>query len=183
MGSWINKAVNVETPPPAPEPVAPPEPTPPESHIETPPADSTAPVSWKDTFKAFPKPVRYVATRDLTVEDKSGQQQDMPLKRYNPGITNQGVVSAFGTFFWTDGIEYYRLKTNNDPEYNFWYAVPKIDPNTHTPNLLVMPSAGSPIGKGTVARDTIHLAKSRLETDIPKFLDDILPKWFQKNKK
>jgi hypothetical protein len=107
----------------------------------------------------------------------------MPLKRYNPAFNElQGVVSAFGTFVWTDGIEYYRLKTNNDPDYNYWYSIPKIDPNTRTPNLLVMPASGTPVGAGTVARDTLQLAKSRLETDLPKFLDDILPKWFKHKK-
>jgi hypothetical protein len=177
-GSWINKADNVPDAPPAP-----PEPTPPESHIETPPATSTAPVAWNDTFRPFPKPIHYIATRDLTVEDLSGQQPEMPLKRYDPGISDtQGVVSAFGTVN-KDGIEYYRLKTNNDPDFKFWYCIPKLDPMSHTPNLLVMPAAGGPIGKVTVARDTLQLAKSRLETDLPKFLDDMVPKFLRKNKK
>lgn len=186
-GSWINKADNVPDAPAPPEPVAevappPVEPTPPEAHIETPPTDSTTPLPWRDTFNAFPKPVHYIATRDITVEDLSGQQQDMPLKRYNPGVSDtQGVVSAFGTVT-KEGVEYYRLKTNNDPDFNFWYAVPKIDQNTHTPNLLVMPVPGV-VGKATLARDTIQLAKSRFETDITEFLDDMVPKFLRKNKK
>jgi hypothetical protein len=105
----------------------------------------------------------------------------MPLKRYNAGVSDtQGVVSAFGTVS-KDGVEYYRLKTNNDPNFTYWYCVPKLDENTHTPNLLVMPTTTQPIGKVTVARDTLHLAKSRLETDLPKFLDDMVPK-FLRNK-
>lgn len=186
-GSWINKADNVEDAPAPPEPVAevappPVEPPAPEAHIETPPTDSTTPLPWRDTFVAFPKPVHYIATRDITVEDLSGQQPDMPLKRYNPGVSDtQGVVSAFGTVT-KEGVEYYRLKTNNDPDFNYWYAIPKIDVNTHTPNLLIQPAIGT-IGKVTVARDTLQLAKSHLETDIPKFLDDMVPRFLRKNKK
>jgi hypothetical protein len=192
-GSWINKADNVPdaptpppTPPPAPEPVAAPaapvEPTPPETHVETAPVDSTTPISWEQTFRPFPKPIHYIATRDITVQDLSNQQGDMPLKRYNAGVSDtQGVVSAFGTVS-KDGVEYYRLKTNNDPNFTYWYCVPKLDENTRTPNLLVMPTTTQPIGKVTVARDTLHLAKSRLETDLPKFLDDMVPK-FLRNKK
>lgn len=188
MGSWINKADNVPdapAPPPEPAPVpAPPiEPLPPETHVETPPVDSTNPVSWEQTFRPFPKPIHYIAARDLLVSDLSNQQPDMPLKRHNPGAAdNTGVVSAFGTVT-KDGVEYYRLKTNNDPNFNYWYCIAKIDPLTHTPNLLVMPTApGVPVTKATVARDTLHLARTRLETDVPKFLDDILPKWFKHKK-
>lgn len=194
-GSWINKADNVpdapappEPPaPPAPEPIAAPavpvEPTPPPVHIETPPVDTTTPVSWEQTFRPFPKPIHYIATRDILVKDLSNQQGDMPLKRYNPGVSEtQGVVSAFGTVT-KDGVEYYRLKTNNDATFTYWYCVPKLDEMTHTPNLLVMPATGEPIGKVTVARDTLHLAKSRLETDIPKFLDDMVPKFLRKKQK
>lgn len=184
-GSWINKADNVFEAP-APEPVAevapppPLEPPAPDTHIETAPADSTTPVPWRDTFKPFPAPVHYIAAKDITVEDLSGQQPDMPLKRYNPGVSqNQGVVSAFGTVT-KEGVEYYRLKTNNDPDFNYWYAVPKIDPNTRTANLLVMPATGSLVGKTTLARDTLKLAKSHFETDIPKFLDDMVPKFLRK---
>jgi hypothetical protein len=189
-GAWINKADNVpDAPPapPAPEPVAAPAepvaPVVPETHVETAPVDSTAPVSWKATFRPFAKPIHYIATREITVHDLSGQQADMPLSRYNPGVSDTtGVVSAFGTVT-KDGIDYYRLKTNNDPNFNFWYCVARIDPDTHTPNLLVMPAAPAPIGKGTLARDTIQLAKSRLETDIPKFLDDMVPKFLRKKQK
>lgn len=188
-GSWINKADNVpDAPPPPPEPVAAPaapapEPTPPEPAISTPPVDSTTPVPWRDTFKPFDKPVHYIATRDITVEDLSGQQPDMPLKRYDPGASTViGMVSAFGTVT-KEGVEYYRLKTNNDPTFTYWYAIPKVDPNTRTANLLVAPSAGSPVGKMTVARDTLSLAKSRLETDLPKFLDDMVPKFLRKKQK
>jgi hypothetical protein len=189
-GSWINKADNVfEAPAPPPEPIAAPAPPPPaeppapETHIETTPADSTTPVPWRDTFNPFPKPVHYVAAHDITVEDLSGQQPDMPLKRYNPGVSDTtGVVSAFGTVT-KDGVDYYRLKTNNDATFTYWYCVPKLDEMTRTPNLLVMPVTGEPVGKITVARDTLHLAKSRLETDLPKFLDDMVPKFLRKKQK
>lgn len=190
-GSWINKADNVPdappTPPPVPEPVAAPAPpievAPPPVHVETAPVDTTTPVSWEQTFKPFVKPVHYIATRDIMVKDLSTQQPDMPLKRYNPGVSDTtGVVAAFGTVT-KDGVEYYRLKTNNDSTFSYWYCIPKFDENTNTPNLLVMPAAGTPVGAGTVARDTLQLAKARLETDLPKFLDDIMPKWLHKNKK
>jgi hypothetical protein len=187
-GSWINKADNVpDAPAPPPEPVstpAPPvEPTPPETHVETPPADSTAPVDWRDTYRPFPKPVHYVSTRPQVVYDLALQQPDMPLPKYDDtGGHEIGVVSAYGTVT-KDGVDYYRLKTNNDPDFAFWYCIPKIDQNTRTPNLLVKPGVGQPIGAVTVARDTLHLAKSRLETDIPKFLDDMVPKFLRKNKK
>lgn len=181
-GSWINKADNVPdapTPPPEPAP-APPEPTPPEAHIETPPTDSTAPVSWQETYQPFPNVVHYVSTRAQVVYDLALQQPDMPLPKYNNTDGREvGVVSAYGTVT-KDGVDYYRLKTNNDPDFAFWYCIPKIDPNTRTPNLLVKVGHGNSIGKITVARDTLQLAKSRLETDIPKFLDDMIPKFLRK---
>lgn len=177
-GSWINAVDNV---PDAPEPPAVPEAAAPEAHVETDPTDSTTPIDWRETFVPFPTPVHYIATRDLTVEDLSGQQPDMPLKRYDPGVNNNiGVVSVFGTVT-RQGVEYYRLKTNNDPNFSFWYGIAKMDPNTHTPNLLVM-ATGGVIGKATVARDTIQLAKSRLETDLPKFLDDMVPNFLRRKK-
>lgn len=187
-GSWINKVDNVPDapppPPPAPEPIAAPappapEPVPVNTVIETAPVDSTVAVPWRDTFVAFPKAIRYVATRDIKVEDLSGQQPDMPLQRYNPGVSDvQGVVSAFGTVT-KEGVEYYRLKTNNDPDFNYWYGVPKIDQNTHTPNLLVKPNTALPVNKYTVARDSITLSRSKLETELGNFFD-ILPKWLKK---
>lgn len=180
-GSWINVHDNVVAPPPpppAPEPVAPPVPEP------TPVVETPVP-SWKDSFKPFDAPVRYIAAHDIKVEDLSGQAPDMPLLRYNPSIGGtQGIVSVFGTVT-KEGVEYYRLKTNNDPEFKFWYAIPKIDPNTRTANLLLMPAnAGKAVGKVTVARDTIQLAKTRIaEVDFPDFLDDMIPKFMRKNKK
>lgn len=178
-GSWINAADNVETPPPpppAPEPV--PEPTPvPEPVVE-------APVpSWKDSFVPFSGPVQYIANKDISVQDLSGQGIDLPLQRYDPGSgTNIGVVSAFGTV--TKGsIDYYRLKTGNDPEFKLWYAVPKLDPITGTPNLLLRPAPGQPVGKATIVRDTIQLAKTHVsEADFGKYLDDMIPKFLKKQK-
>jgi hypothetical protein len=157
--------------------------TAPVAQVETPPIASTTPVNWKATFRSFPKATHYLATRDLTVEDLSGQQASMPLAKYNPGVSDTvGVVSAFGTVT-KDGVEYYRLRTNNDPTFSFWYCIPKIDPETRTPNLLVMPvNPLEPVSKLSVARDTLELTRARIEADVPKFLDDILPKWF-KNKK
>lgn len=179
-GSWINKKDNVDTPPPAPEPV---KEEPKVEPVVIEPTPVPVEVDWKTTFKQFDKPVHYIATRDMTVEDVSGQANGMPLLRYNPEIgPPQGVVSAFGTFT-HNNIEYYRLKTNNDPEFKLWYGVPKIDGVTGTANLLVQPSAGKPIAKTTIARDTLQLAKTRVsEADFADFLDDIIPKFLRKNK-
>lgn len=175
----FNKVDLSETRPAALAPVVAPEPV-----IEAKPIVAEAPADWRDTFKEFPNPVHYIAARDITVSDLSGQQPNMPLGRYVPGAGDAtGIVSAFGTVN-KDGVDYYRLKTNNDPKFSYWYCVPKIDPVTHTPNLLVKPVApGTPVTKTTVARDALHLARTRLETDVPKFLDDIMPKWLTKNKK
>lgn len=179
-GSWINKNDNHETPPPpppAPEPPKP-EPTPEPEPAPTPPVDE-----WKQTFKPFDKSAHYIATRDMTVEDVSGQAPALTLLRYNPDIGGtQGVVSAFGTFT-HDSIEYYRLKTNNDPEFKLWYGVPKIDGVMGTANLLLQPAAGKPVSKITNARDTIQLAKNRVsDTDFFDFLDDVIPKFLRKKK-
>jgi len=176
-GSWINKSDNVETPPPAPEPEVVVEPTPePVAVVEPEP-------TWKDSFKPFENSAHYIATRDLHVAELSEQAHPMPLLRYNTDIgPPQGVVSAFGTFV-KDGVEYYRLKTNNDPTFKLWYGVPKIDANTGTANLLLQPAPPKPVGKVTVARDTIQLAKTRVsESELFDFLDDVIPKFLKKNK-
>lgn len=182
-GSWINKGDNVVDAPPTPEPEVAPTPDPvPEPPIEPVLVDGVVP-PWRDSFNPFPAPVHYIAARDIKVEDLSGQAPDMPLLRYNPGIGgSQGVVSVFGTVT-KEGVDYYRLKTNNDPEFNFWYGVPKMDKTTGTANLLLQPSAGKPIGKVTVARDTIQLAKTRIaDSDFLDFLDDMIPFIHKKNK-
>lgn len=188
-GSWINTADNHEpTPePPAPEPVAAPappvEPEVPAAHVETEPVHDTAVLEWQETYKPFPKPVHYITTRNLVVADLSGQEGDVALPRYdNTGTHEVGVVSSYGTVT-KDGIEYYRLKTNNDPDFKLWYSVPKIDQETHTPNLLVKPvEPAAPVSKMTVARDGLTLGRSKLENELGEFFD-ILPKWFSKNKK
>lgn len=187
-GSWINKADNVPdapTPPEAPVVTAPEPPVeaPPAPVVSTPPTDSTT-GDWRDTYRPFPKAIHYISTRQQVVYDLALQQPDMPLPKYDDTRGHEvGVVSAYGTVI-KDGVDYYRLKTNNDADFNFWYCIPKIDANTRTPNLLVKSTAGGPIGKMTVARDTIQLAKSRFETDLPKFLDDMVPNFLRhKNKK
>jgi hypothetical protein len=181
-GSWINPGNNVVAPPPAPPapvaaPAAPVEPPAPAPQIATPPVAAIVDIPWQKTYRPFPKAVHYIATRDLTVKDLSGQAPDGPLQKYNPGVSDTvGVVSAYGTVTF-EGVDYYRLKTNNDPKFKFWYCVAKIDPETHTPNLLVLPvNPLDPPSKVNVARDTLELAKARIEADMPKFLD-MLPKW------
>lgn len=177
-GSWINKNDNVETPPPPP-PAPDPEPA------LAPPPEPVAPPEpdWKDSFKPFDNSAHYVATRDLEVAELSEQAHPMPLLRYNPEVgPPQGVVAAFGTFT-KDGVEYYRLKINSDPTFKLWYGVPKIDAVTGTANLLLQPSAGKPVSKVTVARDTIQLAKSKVsDADLFDFLDDVIPKFLRKGK-
>jgi hypothetical protein len=166
-GAWINKADNVLTPIPAAEPA-----------VVAAPVDT----SWQSTYRPFPSAVHYIATRDLTVKDLSGQAPDGSLPEYEPGASPPvGVVSAYGTVVF-EYVSYYRLKTNNDPKFEYWYCIPKMDAETNTPNLLVMPTTPlTPPSKAGTARDTLELAKARFEEDLPKFID-ILPKWF-KNKK
>jgi hypothetical protein len=162
-------------------------PTPPAPAVPTPtvtePAASTAPLTWQDTYRPFPKAIHYIATRDLLVEELSGKKSAMPLPHYDPTISDKvGVVSSFGTVS-KDGVDYYRLKTNNDPNYDYWYCVPKVDAATHTPNLLVMPANPlEPISKVSVARDTLELVKARIETDASQFLDDLVPSFLKKPK-
>ncbi len=165
------------TPAPVAAPVVAPEPTP--APVEAP----ALPVDWHDTYRPFDKPVHYIATRDMTVNDLNGQQPDLPLQRYNPGgVSKTGMVAAYGTVN-KGGVEYYRLKIATDVNFEYWYGVPKIDPFTHTPNLLVAPGESTtPISKRTVAKDAVVLAKSHIEFDVSNFLDDIIPK-FLRNKK
>lgn len=183
MGSWINKADNVPDPEPVAAPAAPVVPAAPLPQIETPPAASTAPLSWQESYQPFLKPTHYITTRKLVVADLSGQQPDVALPEYdNTGTHEVGVVSSYGTVT-KDGIEYYRLRTNNDPDFKLWYSVPKIDPETHTPNLLVKPLAPAALPtKVMVARDGFALGKAKIENELGEFFD-ILPKWFSKNKK
>lgn len=160
----------LSVPTPAPVPVVAPAPA-----VETPPID------WKDTYKPFPQPVRYISARDQIVSDLSGKQPNLPLPRFVAG-SKIGVVLAYGTVT-KDDIEYYRLKAEVDTKLEFWYCVPKLDPVTRTANLLIMPADPSvPINTATTMRDTVTLARSHIEFDVPKFLDDIIPKWL-KNKK
>lgn len=155
------------TPAPAPTPAAPvvPEPT-----------DTAATVDWKDTYRAFPKPVKYTATHDMTVNDLDGKQPALPLHK-------GGEVTAYGTVS-KDGVDYYRLRTSNDPTFSFWYSVAKIDQQTRTPNLLVKTEAApEPVSAATVVADAAKLAQSKIITDAGEFLDDIIPKFLRKNKK
>lgn len=174
-GSWINTSDNVPDPEPSP-PTLPSVPAPVEPEPEL-------VHSWMNDYKPFEKPVHYIAAHDLTVTDLSGKRPDIPLKRYDPGVsTVEGIVSVFGTVP-KDGVDYYRLKLNSDVNSEYWYCIPKFDAVTGTANLLVMPKTPiSPVSKMTVARDTIQLVKSHATLEVPRFLDDIIPKWF-KNKK
>lgn len=188
-GAWINTADNALPPPPPPPGPLPeaerariqaarsPEPPAPV------PAPAPAAPSWQDSYVPFPFPVKYTAVRDIVVQDLSGQHPDMLLPQYDFHKPNVGVVSAYGRVT-KDGVTFYRLKTNNDPDFEMWYSVPVLDPATNTPLLLVMPPAvAAPIvSKMTATRDTLQLTRARLENDGLKLLDDIIPKWF-KNKK
>lgn len=189
----INKVDLSETKPPAlpeasPEPIVVvppvvPEPTPPPVHVETAPVNNTAPVNWQDTYQPFAKPVHYVAVKNLIVRDVSGKQPDMPLPKFNPDTFPEvGKVSAYGTFV-KDGVAYYRLRTNGDPTFSLWYAIPKIDPDTKTPLLLAVPTTPiEPVSKVSVARDAVELGRAHIE-NLPNLIDDMMPNWLKpKNK-
>jgi hypothetical protein len=180
-GGWINTADNV-----IPAVVEPPKPVYAPTNWNPPVIPEPVPepvTSWQSTYRSFLNPIHYVSTRQQTVSELSGQQPHLTLPRYDPtGTSKTGVVSAYGTVT-KDGIEYYRLKIDSDKNFSYWYCIAKIDSTTHTPNLLVKPvDVTTPVAKTTVARDGIQLVKSRLEVDAIKFLDDILPKFFQKKK-
>lgn len=190
-GTVVNQVgiaqVDLSDTPPPPIPVAAPvevvTPVPVETKVETEPVSSTVPVRWKDTYQPFAKPVHCMAVKNLTVKDYNDDNPapEMPLPKYVPGVS-EVKVWAFGTFM-KDGVNYYRLRANNDPNFRCWYAVPKLDPETHTPLLLVTPDKPlMPVSKVQVARDALELAKARLEQDMPKFLDDIMPKWLRNKK-
>lgn len=193
--NWADLSETKPAPLPQPEPAAPaigvvqptvvPEAIPPATHVETPPAAATAPINWKDTYQPFPQPVHYVAVRNMMVKDLDGQQPDMPLPKYVPGAKPDiGKVSAYGTVS-KDGVAYHRLRTNNDAGFNYWYSIPKIDPDTQTPLLLVIPTVPlKPVSKVVVAQDMLKLGKTHIEKGLPAFIDDMLPKWLKpKNKK
>lgn len=165
---------------PAPAPV----PTPPPAKVDTEPVASTAPVDWQATYQRFNQPAQYVSTRQQTVQDLSGKQPDMVLPKYDPGAMPEiGVVRIYGTVM-KDGQKYYRAKTNNDPNFDFWYCIPMVDKESGTANLLVMPpTPAQPVSVLDVAGDAVALARAHLKQDIPKFLDDIMPKWLHKTKK
>lgn len=158
------------------------EPAAPASQISTPAVASVAPVNWTDTYVRFAQPMKYIAVKLLMVEDISGSQPPLSLPKYDPGVIPEvGVVTAYGTVT-KDGVEYYRLGTTNDPKFTYWYCVPKLDPDTKTPLLLVKPVPQvTPVTKLSAVADTMSLAKSVLE-EAPKFLDDIMPKWFRNKK-
>lgn len=157
---------------------------PPALPVNTPaPIVPDSPQDWHDTYKPFAKAVHYVATRDTMVHDLDARQPDLPLPRYKPGSADKlGMVAAYGTVT-KDGVEYYRLKIATDATFKLWYCIPKLDSVTRTPNLLVAPGETAvPISKATVVKDAVVLAKSRIEFDMPKFLDDIIPKFLKKQK-
>jgi hypothetical protein len=168
-------------PVPAPAPVLQPEPTPEPTPVVIP--EPAVPVRWQDAYRPFPAPVHYISTRNQYVDDLAGLQKSMMLPKYDSGSGSKaGMVAAYGTVN-KDGIDYYRLKLDSDKNFDYWYCVPKIDPNTRTPNLLVFPGeVTNPVSRATVAKDAVVLAKSHIEFGVPKFLDDIIPK-FLKNRK
>jgi hypothetical protein len=165
----VTQTVPAPAPAPIPAPVAP--------TVTTEPVAATTSDNWQDSFGAFPSPVKYVATHDMTVDDLNTADKQPSIS-----LVKGTVVTAYGTFR-KDGVDYYRLRTNNDPSFTFWYSVPKMDPTTHTPNLLVrtVPQE-STVSAATVVADTLALGKSRIATDTIEFLDDILPKWLRGDK-
>lgn len=189
-GSWINKADNVEAPPIPPEPpkpVEPPAPVVPEPVPEPAAPEPPAKPEWQNTYVPFPAPVKYLAARALTVDDlEVANRTPLPLPKY--GHTEAGaeigIVNVYGTVV-KDGVYYYRVRIYTDTNFDYWYCIPKVDAATRTANLLVKPTVpGAPISKSTLARDTMVLARSKIESGFPKFLDDILPSWLKpKNKK
>lgn len=169
---------------PTPAPVAPAPSTPVPAAAQA-VADKLAAPDWRDDYKPFASMVKYIAVRDITVTDISRPTAPgIPLPKYDPnGSTSTvGVIGIYGTVT-KDGVDYYRAKLDNDAKFEWWYCIPKLDPVTRTPLLLVKPGlVSTPVSKVTLARDRVQLAKSTLELDASKFLDDIMPKWL-KNKK
>lgn len=162
---------------PAPAPVAAPVPEP------APAPAVAAELSWKDTYKPFDKPQHYIAARALSVADLEDIRPPMPLPKYEPTSgKNTGRVAVYGVVT-KDGAEYYRLKLDSDKNFEYWYCVPKFDPETRTANLLALPSESTtPVSRATVTKDAIVLAKSHIKINGLEFLDDIIPK-FLRNKK
>lgn len=145
-------------------------------------ADKLAAHDWREDYRPFPNMVKYIAVKDISVADISRPDApSMLLPKYDPnGSTSHvGIIGIYGTIT-KDGVDYYRAKLDNDTAFAWWYCVPKLDPVTRTPLLLVKPGiVGKPVSKVTVARDRVQLAKSSLELDASKFLDDIIPKWLK----
>jgi hypothetical protein len=84
------------------------------------------------------------------------------------------VVRVFGTVTY-EGVDYYRLRTNNDPDFKYWYCVPIIDPRTK--KVLLVNHPDNPVDTGiTLTREVLNVSSS----GINKLLRVILPSWFNK---
>lgn len=125
-GAWMNTLDNVE------QPVAPAAPIvlPPTLGItsETTASALAQPDSqpvFADTFKAFDKPLIYMAMRVLTVADLSGVRKNLNMPQYS-------VTYIAGTFV-VNGVEYARPKTAVDK--GWWYGIPWIDRVTNKANI------------------------------------------------
>ena len=144
-----------------------------------------APTTWRDSYQPYNRPVHLISTRDQVVSDLDNPSgPTLPLPKYNATSGRRlGIVAAYGTVT-KDGVDYYRLKAETDTSFERWYCVPKIDLVTHTPNLLVAPGeTTAPVSRATVVKDAMVLAKSHIEIETPKFLDDIIPKFLRNKKK
>jgi hypothetical protein len=172
----------VVVPAPAPvaatAPVAPIVATPPAT-ITTEPAATTAPIDWQTTYRPLPAPTKYCAVKPLIVRDLSGQMKDEKLPAYDfktifKSKPEPGVVRVFGTVTY-EGVDYYRLRTNNDPDFKYWYCVPIIDPRTK--KVLLVNHPDNPVDTGiTLTREVLNVSSS----GINKLLRVILPSWFNK---
>lgn len=112
-GIWVNPTENK-----VPDPTTQPLPTSPVQPGNE--ADS----AWKASFVSFNenrKPVKFMMLKDFIVTDFTGNAPKRKIKQYTE-------LNIYGTFL-KDGVEFGRLKTALDTDWQFWYGIPMVNAN------------------------------------------------------
>ena len=174
-GTWIDADYNV--PDVIPEPT--PEPLPPEP-IKTdwplvrellpkpeplPVAVTVVPTNFRSSYKAFPKPIKYVIQKDVLISEIGTQGKDVML--YKGGRDHPNYMLIYGTFS-KDDVLYGRPKLASDVEFIMWYGVPLLmagrSPNYIEEDIIEIEDIP------TYAKDTVQKAQVELHA-----ITDFLP--------
>lgn len=77
----------------------------------------------------------YELQTDVVVKDLDNKGKSFFISAYKPNSSDNAVLKVYGTVF-KKGIKYYILHDPNDVNWEYWYAIPMLNPHTGKPYLL-----------------------------------------------